>query len=239
MQAQFLLPRVDPHSFPPVERCRTPHCGGKVVLRQTVWKSLVDTQRRAVRIRRYFCWRCRKTFRVYPTGVSRAPTSERMKALAVLLYLLGLSYDQVSRVLFCLHSVPKDYRTKSEIASWYHRTSKRPLSKTAVYYAVQAAGEGVRRLRATVLYPDHGEPVHAFMDGRLCIEWAGGPSLTASPTASPETEVVLTSDLVPYSREAAPLIMWMRDIAALVGAEVLVFNDIEDPETQGQLTQHQ
>jgi hypothetical protein len=37
--------------------------------------------------------------RVYPKGVSQAQTSDRVKGLAVMLYLLGLSYGAVSLAL--------------------------------------------------------------------------------------------------------------------------------------------
>jgi transposase-like protein len=51
---------------------------------------------------RYKCLRCGRTFRVYPEGVTRAQTSKRVKGLAVMLYLLGLSYRVVALALEAL-----------------------------------------------------------------------------------------------------------------------------------------
>jgi hypothetical protein len=39
--------------------------------------------------RRYECLRCKRTFRLYPQGVTPAQASQRVKGLSVMLYLLG------------------------------------------------------------------------------------------------------------------------------------------------------
>ena len=75
---------------------------------------------------RYQCPRCGRTFRVYPVGVSHDQTSARLKGMAVLLYVLGMSYGAVALALAALGC---------------------PLSKVAVYNAVQAAGAPVAGLR--------------------------------------------------------------------------------------------
>jgi len=76
---------------------------------------------RTVTACQYQCLRCRRTFRLYPTGVKRAPTSQRVKALAVthaparsagVLYLLGLSYGAVALALDALRA----YLCKSQVA---------------------------------------------------------------------------------------------------------------------------
>ena len=56
-------------------------------LRDTVYHEVGD---------RYECLRCKRTCRVYPEGATRAQTSQRVKGLAVMLYLLGLSYGATS-----------------------------------------------------------------------------------------------------------------------------------------------
>ena len=68
-----------------------------------------DTVYEVVLAQRYECLRCGRTFRVYPCGVSRAQTSKRLKGLAVMLYLLGLSYGAVSLVLEAL-GVRQDHK---------------------------------------------------------------------------------------------------------------------------------
>ena len=57
-----------------------------------VEKPLQDTRYTQMEAHRYECLKCGRTFRVYPRGVSRAQKSLRVKGLAVMLYLLGLTY---------------------------------------------------------------------------------------------------------------------------------------------------
>jgi len=97
-----------------------------------VSKAVRDTVQREVTARRYECLRCGQTFRVYPLGITADQTSLRLKGLAVLFYIMGLSYGAVALVLIALGH---------------------PLSKTAVYNAVQAAGEKVKRLRRDEVPP--------------------------------------------------------------------------------------
>jgi len=54
-----------------------------------------DTVYEQVRVHRYEYSRCRRTFRVYPAGVTPAHVSLRVKGLAAMLSLLGLSYGLV------------------------------------------------------------------------------------------------------------------------------------------------
>ena len=69
---------------------------------QEVDKPLKDTEYDAVFAHRYECLRCKRTFRLYPRGVTRAQTSQRVKGLGVMLYLLGLSYGATSLALEAL-----------------------------------------------------------------------------------------------------------------------------------------
>jgi len=91
-----------------------------------VRKALRDTVHRQVEVHRYRCLKCGRTFRVYPPGVSHAQSSDRVKGLAVLLYLLGLSYGAVSLALESLGV---------------------PLCKTEVYETVQAVAARVPGLK--------------------------------------------------------------------------------------------
>src|SRR5205085_3885654 len=68
-------------------------------LHQEVVKPLRDTRYQQVLAYRYQCMQCKRTFRVYPPGVNSAPTSQRVKQLGVVLYMLGLSYRSVSHAL--------------------------------------------------------------------------------------------------------------------------------------------
>jgi hypothetical protein len=81
-------------------KCAYADCTGKQVrLHQPVSKALRDTAHRQVEVHRYRCLKCGRTFRVYPLGVTPAQSSERVKGLAVMLYLLGLSYGAVALAL--------------------------------------------------------------------------------------------------------------------------------------------
>jgi hypothetical protein len=112
MRLKLLLPKVEPNVFEEPTLC--PYgCGGqRFHLRQEVGKPVRDTVYEVVTARRYECWRCGHTFRVYPVGINEDQTSTRLKGLAVLFYIMGLSYGAVSLVLDAL---------------------AHPLGKTAVY----------------------------------------------------------------------------------------------------------
>ena len=136
MRLELLLPPVEPEEWQAPSVCPYARCGGRHFrLHQVVSKPLRDTVYQTVTARRYQCLRCRRTFRVYPTGVKRAPTSQRVKGLAVMLYLLGLSYGAVALALEALGAY---------------------LCKSQVYEAVQAAAKqvpGMKRRPSKSLVP--------------------------------------------------------------------------------------
>jgi hypothetical protein len=98
---------------------------------QTVPKPLRDTRLAQVTAERYGCRACGPTFRVSPPGVTHAATSQRLRGMAVLLYLLGLSYGATALALG---------------AFGY------PWSKPRVYDAVQAAAARVPGLRREAVF---------------------------------------------------------------------------------------
>src|SRR5438270_5829658 len=127
MRLHLLLPKVDPKAIAEPSKCPYADCTGKrVQLHQPVSKALRDTVYQQVEVHRYRCLKCGRTFRVYPPGVTHAQSSERVKGLAVMLYLLGLSYGAVSLALDSLGV---------------------PLSKTRVYQIVQAVAARVPGLK--------------------------------------------------------------------------------------------
>jgi len=93
MRLQMLLPKVEPDSFIPPMECPYDGCPGTHFrAHPEVAKVVRDTRYEHVTAWRYECLRCHRTFRVYPVGVTRAHVSLRVKGLAVMFYLLGLSY---------------------------------------------------------------------------------------------------------------------------------------------------
>jgi hypothetical protein len=95
-------------------------------LHQPVVKAVRDTQYQQVQAHRYQGLKGRHTFRISPQGVSGAQISQRVKGLAVMLYLLGLSYGAVSLALEALGVC---------------------LCKSRVYAAVQEAAQQVPDLK--------------------------------------------------------------------------------------------
>ncbi len=79
---------------------KCPYCEGGTFQRWgQVEKKVKDVHVRKVKVYRYRCCRCKRTFRHYPAGNSRADQTERLKLFAVLLWKLGLSYRAGSLIL--------------------------------------------------------------------------------------------------------------------------------------------
>ena len=162
-----------------------------------------DLRLTAVVAHRYQGPRCGRTFRVYPTGISHDQTSARLKGLAVMFYALGMSYGAVALALGGLGC---------------------PLSKVAVYNAVQAAGAAVAGLRRTAVRAR----------GRLRAGAGGGPDQRAVRRAVAGgwgerrcgQRAGARLDVLPNA-EATTLRAWVGELAAAVGAEVLVSDDAD------------
>ncbi len=96
-------PEVYPEVYPAVEACPDAGCGGRSRQPwQAVPKPLRDTQGREVVAQRYRCLRCGRTVRVSPVGVSHDQTSARLKGVAVLFSVVGMSYGAVAAALTAL-----------------------------------------------------------------------------------------------------------------------------------------
>jgi len=100
---------------------RCPYCRGETFQRWgQVSKPVRDPHCRRVQIYRYCCCRCRRTFRHYPEGTSRADQTKRLQVLAVLCWTFGMSYRKVSLILsalgmrLCCMSVWRDAQAQAE-----------------------------------------------------------------------------------------------------------------------------
>jgi len=85
---------------------RCPYCEGETFQRWgQVNKPVKDIRVRKVQVYRYRCCQCKRTFRHYPQGNSRADQTERLCFFASLLWRLGLSHRASSLVLsgLCVH----------------------------------------------------------------------------------------------------------------------------------------
>jgi transposase-like protein len=203
MRLHLLLPKVDPKAIPVPLECAYADCTSKQVrFHQPVKKALRDTVHQQVEVHRYRCLKCGRTFRVYPPGVSHAQSSDRVKGLAVLLYLLGLSYGAVSLALESLGV---------------------PLSKTEVYETVQAVAARVPGLKREQVF--QGVKTTA-LGGDLTSVKCAGQWLHLGLTVDSLSGLALTIDAV-AAEDAQTLKAWIEPIAASVGAQVLVSDDAD------------
>jgi len=203
MRLKLILPRVDVAEIQPPLQCAYHGCGGQHFrLHQVVQKPLRDTRYLGVEAYRYQCLRCRRTFRVYPKGVTRAQTSLRVKGLAVLLYLLGLSYGAVSLTLDALGVY---------------------LCKSRVYDAVQAVAEGVPGLKRTQVFAGVQTPA---LGSDLTSVKVNGQWLSLGLTVDDLSGMVVTVDGL-TGEDAQTLREWIEPIAEAVRASVLVTDDAD------------
>ena len=69
-----------------------PYCSGETFQRWGwVRKPVRDSRYRSVQVYRYRCCHCRRTFRHYPAGVDPADQTQRLRQLATLYWVLGMS----------------------------------------------------------------------------------------------------------------------------------------------------
>lgn len=123
MRLSLILPKVEKNEFEIPKQCPRKGCSGlRFIRRQEVSKKIVDAEHPEVTAWRYACVRCGYVFRVYPKGVSHKHISKRVNGMAVMMYLLGLSYGAVEIVLSSLGM---------------------GIGKTSVYRAVQEVSKQV------------------------------------------------------------------------------------------------
>ena len=203
MRLHLILPRVEPAVLTPPATCPYPKCqGSHLRLHQRVPKGVRDTLHQQVTAQRYQCLRCGRTFRVYPQGVSRAQTSKRVQGLAVMLYLLGLSYGAVALAL--------------EALGVY-------VCKSRVYDAVQAAAARVPGLKREAVF----QAVRtAALGSDVTSVKCQGQWLLLGLTVDAISGLVLTLDGL-AGEDAATLQAWVAPIAEAVGAQVLVSDDAD------------
>ena len=203
MRLHLLLSKVEPKEISAPSKCVYAGCGSKRLhLHQEVQKTLRDTIHQQVEAYRYRCLKCGRTFRVYPKGVSQAHTSERVKGLAVMLYLLGLSYGAVSLALESLGV---------------------PLSKTEVYNTVQAAARRIPGMKREQVF---GGVKTKAVGGDLTSVKCAGQWLHLGLSVDAICGLVLTIDEL-KAEDAKALKEWLEPIATSVGAEVLVSDDAD------------
>jgi len=203
MRLNLRLPEIKPNHYVAPKRCPVPGCKGKRFYpRQKVRKNVVDSKYKQVEAWRYQCCECGHTFRVYPQGVSQQHISQRVSGLAVMLYILGLSYGAVAIVLEALGI---------------------GIGKTSVYRAVQAVAEKIPGMKqAHLLEGYRTEAVGADVTSVRC----GGKWLPLGISVDAITGMTLSIDSL-SGEETDELKAWLEPILDAVDADVLVTDDAD------------
>jgi transposase-like protein len=161
-----------------------------------------DSTYTQVRALRYTCLKCQHTFRVYPQGVQAGQVSQRLKGMAVMLYLLGLSYGAVELMLEALGLF---------------------LSKSSVYRAVQAAAESLPGMKRSQIPSEYRTRA---IGADLTYVKCDGQWLPIGVVVDPINGLVLSIDHL-SGEDAQTLQKWVETIADRVGAQVLVSDDAD------------
>jgi transposase-like protein len=201
------LPEVK--AYEPSRPKRCPSCGGETFQR---WGGTVrrvrDPHINEVLVCRFRCCTCHHTFRHYPEGISQASQTARMKALAAIGWIMGLSYRGGSiylgafRVNLGRMSIWRDVQERAEeIEKVRHWKAARVVGVDGAY--VRGWGETQKVFVVvdmgtgdpiTVGYLDEKDPqaVKKFLEP---LVQSLGISVTLAP---PARAGVVTDDLASY-----------------------------------------
>jgi transposase-like protein len=203
MRLNLILPKVEPDEFETPKKCQQKGCSGKrFIPRQEVSKKIVDAEHPRVTAWRYECISCGHVFRVYPKGVSHKQISKRVNGMAVMMYLLGLSYGAVEIVLSSLGM---------------------GIGKTSVYRAVQEVAKQVPGMkRENRLDGYQTKAVGADVTSVRC----NGVWVTIGIAVDAINGMVLSIDELP-GEDAEQLKAWLQPILDAVDADVVVSDDAD------------
>ena len=203
MRLNLILPKVEPNEFEYPKKCHRKGCSGmRFTPRQEVSKKIVDAQHPEVTAWRYECVKCGYVFRVYPKGVSEKQISKRVNGMAVMLYILGLSYGAVEIVLSSLGM---------------------GIGKTSVYRAVQAVARQVPGMKREKLLGGYKtKAVGADVTSVRC----NGKWVTVGIAVDAINGMVLSIDELP-GEDAEQLKTWLEPILDAVDADVVVSDDAD------------
>lgn len=180
----------------------TPRMSGlRFYPRQEVKKRIVDGQYPEVSAWRYESAQCGCTFRVYPEGVNQAQISKRVNGMAVMLYVLGLSYGAVEIVLYSLGI---------------------GIGKSSVYRAVQSVAEKVPGMKKEKLLDGYRtKAVGADITSIRC----NGQWIPIGIVVDATNGIVLSIDELP-GEDAEQLKAWLEPILDAVEADA--FKKVSD-----------
>jgi transposase-like protein len=187
------------------EVCPYSDCEGKhfKLHQKRCRKPVRDTQYSEVEAQRWRCLHCGRTHRVYPQGVDDSQHSERLRGLAILLYVLGLSYGGVEDVLVALAV---------------------PLGKSTVYRDVQAAGEQAQRLRQEWIEQHAGKMRVVGSD--LTQVRCKGKDVVVGVAVDAQQGLVV--DIVLLDDERTETLQhWLQPLLETFGVQVMITDDAD------------
>ena len=205
MRIQVRLPTVEPEVYGYPEECPYEGCAGQFFKQHGLRgeeKAIRDLHYAQVKSFRQRCLRCGRTFRVYPQGVSTGQQSDRLKAITVLLYVLGLSYGGVADFLSALGMA---------------------VSKTTVYNNVQEAGVASRS-RQQAAVASGGKKAIIGSDGTYVK--VKGEKVGIQVVVDDQSGDLLGLDIV-VSENSEEVRKIVKQVAEQVDAEVLVSDDLD------------
>ena len=189
------LPNVKRKTEERPRKCR--YCAGNTFQRWgQVNKPVKDIRVRNVKVYRYRCCHCQRTFRHYPEGNTSADQTERLRAFAVLLWSLGLSYRASSLILSGVQTM---------------------VSFMTIWRDVQAEAQKVKRRnqwkRVRVL----------GLDGAYVLGWGEKqPALVAVDLGTGEP--ITVGYVNEYDPQA--IVRWLRPLVQRHGISVIVTDDL-------------
>jgi transposase-like protein len=203
MRLNLILPKVEPTQFEYPKKCPQKGCPGmRFIPRQEVSKKIVDAQHPEVTAWRCECIQCGYVFRVYPKGVNQKQISKRVNGMAVMMYILGLSYGAVEIVLNSLGM---------------------GIGKTSVFRAVQAVAKQVPGLKREKLLNGYKtKAIGADVTSVRC----NGKWVTVGIVVDAVNGMVLSIDELP-GEDAEQLQAWLEPILDAVDADVVVSDDAD------------
>jgi hypothetical protein len=203
MRLDLILPKVEPTQFEFPKKCPQKGCRGmRYIPRQEVSKKIVDAQHPEVTAWRCECKKCGYVFRVYPKGDSQKQISKRVNGMAVMLYILGLSYGAVEIVLNSLGM---------------------GIRKTSVFRAVQAVAKQVPGLKREKLLGGYKtKAVGADVTSVRC----NGKWVKVGIAVDAVNGMVLSIDELP-GEDAEQLQAWLEPILDALDADVVVSDDAD------------
>lgn len=203
MRLNLILPKVEPTQYEFPKKCPQKGCRGmRFIPRQEVSKKIVDAQHPEVTAWRCECKKCGHVFRVYPKGVNQKQISKRVNGMAVMMYILGLSYGAVEIVLNSLGM---------------------GIGKTSVFRAVQAVAKQVPGLKREKLLDGYKtKAVGADVTSVRC----NGKWFTVGIVVDAVNGMVLSIDEL-AGEDAEQLQAWLEPILDAVDADVVVSDDAD------------